>query len=553
MRPTRAAARQAASKLKLDASGASDTDRSAASPPSSPQLSPSSASSSETSPPPPPSKRHKPNPKKPFPTSQQSSLPLSRPHPPSYHTPLLLTSQATRQSLQKWFTKAHDTRAMPWRKPFLPASSTSSALKSQRAYEVYISEIMLQQTRVATVIAYYNAWMARWPSLSLLASATEEDVLSAWRGLGYYSRARRILQAAKLVEDRMGGEFPSTVEELMKIPGVGRYTAGAIAAIVYGRPEAMVDGNVLRVLSRQVGLMGDVKDKNVGGMLWEVAGDLVKVVAADGEDEISERPGLWGQALMELGSTVCTPTPKCGMCPVTETCQAYQEGYALAMGTGETEVGDIEDLCRICEEVEEIGGDEEDGPVKGKRKGKKTMSSFFENGTDGEGKLEIIVNYARKFPLRKPKKQVREEETVVCAIRRVADGKFLIHRRPDKGLLASLWEFPSHILPVSNGSAAKARKTVAVESVDGLVASTQNSGKRKRAETSTARYLGELGSVPWLFSHLKLTMHVHLFEVDEGSRIPEGPRSRWASPEEIDKESMGTGMRKCWTLVKEQE
>ncbi|KAK1728474.1 DNA glycosylase, partial [Colletotrichum acutatum] len=491
----------------------------------------------------------------------------SRTHATSYHRPLLLDGQPGRlgrDALLGWFDSISTTRGMPWRKPWIDPAETSpndaadlrSALE-KRAYEVWISEIMLQQTRVAVVIDYWNRWMARWPTIQDLAAAEPEDVLSAWRGLGYYSRATRIHEAAKLVvaDPTWRGLMPSDTAELeAKVPGVGRYTAGAVAAIVFGEAAPMVDGNVLRVLSRQLGLYGNAKtDKAVIDLLWAAADALVKAVARDGTDEdgaelaenapLSDRPGRWGQALMELGSTVCTPKPNCGECPVTSTCRAYAEGLQIAAKKSRKaaeKVEDIEDLCPVCEPFEEATGEttpsEEDSeaeslkrkPAKGAKKGVKTqpgpkqatLSAFFTSKTAKKKEeaqprvaqidartLEIIAEHARKFPLKVVKKAVREEEALVCAVRRSDDGRFLIHRRPEKGLLAGLWELPSHTLPSTSGNTATSRKKDAQGYISGLIG---GGGDKKWR----LKHAGELGSVPWLFSHLKLTMHVHLFEVD---------------------------------------
>jgi A/G-specific adenine glycosylase len=225
---------------------------------------------------------------------------------------------------------------------------------------------------------------------------------------------------------------------------------------------------------------------------------------------------------------------------------------------------DIEDLCTLCAPFEEAISDGDEGVMEtetepeaqpSKRDGK--LSRFFAvtkaaKEPTAEGKepdartLAAIVNHARKFPLKKPKKKVREEETLVCALRR-SDGRYLIHKRPDKGLLGGLWELPSHTLPASNDSTAKARKTKAISYVEDVVGKVGG-----KSACSSLKHVGELGSVPWLFSHLKLTMHVHLFEVDDVEPLAElGPREQWASVEEINIESMGTGMKKCWSLVKE--
>ncbi|KAK4097290.1 DNA glycosylase [Parathielavia hyrcaniae] len=454
---------------------------------------------------------------------------------------------------------------MPWRKPFLPPAALSRADLSRRAYEVWISETMLQQTRVATVVAYYQRWMARWPSIWDLAAAREEDVVGMWAGLGYYSRARRVWEAARRVWRRDDGEggfgvLPGDVDGLMRLPGVGRYTAGAVAAIVFGVAAPMVDGNVLRVLSRQMGVLGDVKaDRTVVEMLWAAAGELVEAFA--GDDAVSERPGLWGQALMELGSTVCMPKPNCAACPITETCRAYAEGLGLAnrgnVGLGEGAVADVEDLCTLCAPFEGAAEDEDEGSEPASKVGRNggKLSRFFAAtqtpsqttpppGLDART-LTVIVNHARKFPLKKPKKKVREEETLVCAIRRASDGRYLIHKRPAKGLLAGLWELPSHILPDTNDSTPKSRRAQALSFAAGLVG--------HQAAKKVVKHVGEIGSVPWSYSHLKVTMHVHLFEIDETESLPrQGPQERWASSKDNERESMGIGMKRCWSLIEER-
>lgn len=542
-RPQRAAALKASSKIQAQDASNPSTDKDSDSALSSPPSSPSTASDPDS---PPPTKRQKQPPKPRLPrqtTTTPTTKTIPRNHPPSYHDPLLLTSPSTRASLLTWFTSVSATRSMPWRRPFLPPLTTPPPILAQRAYEVYISEIMLQQTRVATVISYWTAWMKRFPTLQALADAEEEEVLAAWRGLGYYSRARRVHAAAKMCR---GKGLPDNVEGLMGVPGVGRYTAGAVAAIVFGRGEAMVDGNVVRVLSRQ---MGVYCEGGVEGRVWGAAGELVKAVVEEGGEERGERAGMWGQALMELGSTVCTPKPNCGGCPITATCRAYGEGERLARGE---RLGDVED-CGVCVpfEGEEVAVT---ATATGKGRGKGVSPFFAGAAREETTRMDIIVDHARRFPLRKPKKKVREEETLVCAVRRSSDGAYLIHKRPEKGMLAGLWELPSFILPSTNDTKAEARKVKGMSYVEGLVACPSGKavkGKRKRA-TPSLRQVADLGNVPWLFSHLKLTMHVQLFEVDgDVEAEPDDAQSRWASADEVEQQSMGTGMRKCWALVQD--
>lgn len=172
---------------------------------------------------------------------------------------------------------------------------------------------MLQQTQVATVLRYYSEWMRRFPTLRALATAPESEVLHAWQGLGYYSRARRLKRGAEVVVERHGGKVPRDHAALLALPGVGDYSAGAIASIAFGERRPLVDGNVVRVLTRVFGLRGDPAKLPLRRKLWELAGELVP----------SERPGDFNQALMELGATVCTPrAPRCDACPLARRCEA---------------------------------------------------------------------------------------------------------------------------------------------------------------------------------------------------------------------------------------
>ena len=199
---------------------------------------------------------------------------------------------AFRRALLRWYD-AH-RRDLPWRRDANP-------------YRVWVSEIMLQQTRVAAVLEHFARWVQRFPTVQSLAKAREQSVLALWSGLGYYHRARRLHQAAKVIVRERKGEFPSTVEGWRELPGIGRYTAAAIASIAYGEPVAVVDGNVDRVLNRVFGQAGN-REGN-----WDRAEALLD----------RSRPGDFNQAMMELGATICTPrAPQCLICPVNQWCQS---------------------------------------------------------------------------------------------------------------------------------------------------------------------------------------------------------------------------------------
>lgn len=187
-------------------------------------------------------------------------------------------------------------------------------------YAIWVAEVMLQQTQIATVLPYYERWMARFPTVAVLAAASLDEVLKLWEGLGYYSRARNLHAAAQMVVRDLGGRVPDTVAELQKLKGVGRYTAGAIASIAFDRPVPVVDGNVVRVLSRLMDLPDDVTQTATQQRLWVVAGELVP----------SARPGAFNQALMELGQRVCLPAgPQCMVCPLATVCRARAHGTQL--------------------------------------------------------------------------------------------------------------------------------------------------------------------------------------------------------------------------------
>ena len=200
--------------------------------------------------------------------------------------------------LLSWYDM--NARSLPWRGHRDP-------------YAVWISEIMLQQTRVETVIPYFLRWMGRFQSVAALAASSEQEVLNAWEGLGYYSRARSILKAAQMIVEQYGGILPQSREELQKLPGLGRYTAAAIASIAFGRDEVVLDGNVKRVLSRCFNFRVAIDTPAGEKLLWQLAEGLLP----------SGKAGDYNQAVMDLGATICTPRlPKCGKCPVSTLCQA---------------------------------------------------------------------------------------------------------------------------------------------------------------------------------------------------------------------------------------
>lgn len=261
--------------------------------------------------------------------------------------------------LLEWYRD--NARRLPWREDPTP-------------YHVWVSEVMLQQTRVAAVVGYYQRFMAEVPDVAALAALPEERLMKLWQGLGYYSRARNLQAAARQIMEDHGGVFPSDPGDIQALKGVGDYTAGAIASIAFGLPEPAVDGNVLRVVSRITGDEGDITSPATKKRITEVLRPIIPLHA----------PGAFTQAMMELGATVCLPNgaPQCERCPAAPFCIARRDGR-----TGE-------------------------------------------------------------LPVRAQKKPRRAEFLTVWLI--FHNGRVALRRRPDKGLLAGLWEFPntaSDVLP----------------------------------------------------------------------------------------------------------
>ena len=216
--------------------------------------------------------------------------------------------RALRTKLLAWWDAGH--RELPWR---------ARAGEAPDAYRVWISEVMLQQTRVDAVIPYYARFLARFPTLEALAAAPEEDVLACWSGLGYYARARNLHRAAGAALARHGG-LPRAIDALRALPGFGPYTAGAVASIAFGERAAAVDGNVSRVLARLFLVDADPASAAARGEISALASALLPPA----------RTGEWNQALMDLGATVCTkPVPSCARCPLATVCEARRTGRAL--------------------------------------------------------------------------------------------------------------------------------------------------------------------------------------------------------------------------------
>ncbi|KAK7100931.1 hypothetical protein V1264_023793 [Littorina saxatilis] len=376
---------------------------------------------------------------------------------------------------------------------------------------VWVSEIMLQQTQVATVIDYYNRWMTKWPNLLELSKAKLEEVNEMWSGLGYYSRGKRLHEGAQKVVSELQGVMPSSCTDLQKeLPGVGRYTAGAIASIAFGQKTGVVDGNVIRVLSRLRMIGADSSAQTTMDAFWKLADSLADC----------DRPGDLNQALMELGATVCTPkTPQCSACPLNKVCKAYakvesekkENASRLVSQASETQppIPDIECLAESCQ--------------------------LCLPADDTWDKSVGVQNFPRKAK----KKAAREQTASVCVMCKVCqDGQrmFLILQRPEKGLLAGLWEFPSSDVDTGSSSPTQVDVVKQLESDHGVhVSSVQNKT--------------HLGQVVHIFSHIHQTYVVSMVTAAEDHVTVETERpARWLTKEELDAAALPTAMRKVFKL-----
>jgi A/G-specific adenine glycosylase len=280
---------------------------------------------------------------------------------------------------------------------------------------------MCQQTRVETVVEYWKKWMIAFPDVQSLAAGSEEQVNSLWSGLGYYRRAQQLLKGARKVVAEFDGVIPSTVEELMSIPGIGRYTAGAICSQAFSIPSPIVDGNVARVLSRLYAIRDEVGTRSFDNIAWALAKDLVDI----------ENPGDFNQAMMELGAIICKPTsPNCIDCPLNSVC--------IAKLLVERNSGAIKNSTLLTTSKSEIG------------------SSTIIDLTEETNHLPLLESVKLPgdvtiFPFKKPKKRAREVTMRVCILKVIGQSKsshkYLFVKRPSgTGLLAGQWEFPNRII-----------------------------------------------------------------------------------------------------------
>lgn len=335
--------------------------------------------------------------------------------------------------LLRWYQK--ERRDLPWR-------------RSRDPYHIWVSEIMLQQTRVDTVIPYFNRFVDRFPSLEELASAPEEEVLKHWEGLGYYSRARNLQTAVREVVSQYGGRVPSEKKEVSSLKGVGPYTAGAILSIAYNQSEPAVDGNVMRVLSRYFCLEDDIARPSTRAGMEGLAQSLIP----DGD------AADFNQALMELGAMICTPkSPSCLVCPVMMLCSGRLEGR------------------------------EKELPIKTKGKPPKTVwrVAALVEGTEAN------------------------------------EGKVLVRQRPDKGLLAQMWELP-HIEVHDKFSWDSL--SIGADSIENALA---EEGIRIHAKE-------HIGDAQHIFTHLVWNIRVLAAYAQDEEYVKEQALYKWVGPVEFE-------------------
>lgn len=357
----------------------------------------------------------------------------------SIHTDVqrLLNTEVTthiRTNLIAWYRL--NRRRMPWR-----GDDTSVPVTP---YSVWVSEVMLQQTRVDTVINYWTKWMERFPTVTDLANATSDEVNQLWAGLGYYRRAQNLRKGAQYVVEKYNGVMPGTKEELLTIPGIGPYTAGAISSIAFKQCEPVVDGNVLRVFSRLFALRDEIGGGKMEKLSWKLAETLVDPSA----------PSEFNQAIMELGALICSPTsPKCDVCPVRQACAAYvlvNRPADASLHLPAVGVCDIES--------------------------------------------HPIPSSVQVFPFKKEKKKSKDLIYLVAVYRQRShprdEWQYLMVRRPDKGLLANQWEFPSSLV-VDIGGRSAGGKQKATARGGGILSVDKSGGGNDNDEDNADDHDGE--------------------------------------------------------------
>ncbi len=347
-----------------------------------------------------------------------------------------------RRSLLTWYQNSG--RELPWR-------------SSREPYEIWISEIMLQQTQVKTVIPYYQRWLATFPTVETLANADLQQVLKLWQGLGYYARARHLHACSQAIVQQYDGVFPDQLEAILKLPGIGRTTAGGILSAAFNQPISILDGNVKRVLARLTALT--IPPSEAIKSLWQLSDTILD----------PKHPRQFNQALMDLGATLCTPkNPQCSQCPWQSFCQAYQ------------------------------------------------------------------LNLQSKLPMRKASTPLPHKMIGVAVIWN-DQGQILIDKRPAKGLLGGLWEFPGGKLEEN-------------ETIQDCIL------REIREELGIEIEIGDyLMTLDHAYTHFKITLNVYHCRHLSGEPQPlESDEIRWVTLDEIDQFPFPKANEKIITALKNQ-
>lgn len=462
----------------------------------------------------------------------------------------------TQTSIQSFFTPKSKTENGESRIEAKKDDSNVSLPIS--AYDVWVSEIMLQQTRVEAVIPYYLKWMKAFPTVQDLANASEEEVNAHWAGLGFYRRARLLHKGAKLVMDKYGGELPNTVEELMRIDGIGQYTGSAIASIAFNVCVPVVDGNVCRVLARLRGIANNIKAPILKDKLgWRLADQIVK--AGDGKNA-----GDVNQALMELGATYCSPSgsgvdsrdplreyywstklAKCFAEQRKTLAKVKHESFPVDLYLDTARHGD--QICALC----------------GENKGS-ALIEFDDVWNEGQ-----FTTSHGPFPLAPPKASRRDEVLAVAVLKDGSNSKvekWLLVKRPKEGLLAGQWEFPSICVWSSadlNQSTTKKRKDGDVPFIEESIRSDALSGylERLAAPSKTTLTMIRGGqrtklqeSIDHIFSHVRHTMWIEHQTIDDAMLVTSwtsacGKELRWMSKDDMDRVGVTSGVKKILNAV----
>nr|CCA14321.1 predicted protein putative [Albugo laibachii Nc14] len=456
--------------------------------------------------------------------SHRRNLPW-RGDPPPYKTTAAHTANDnTKGSIQSYFQK--DPCVNVKLEPIVDEAIVASG--SVSPYETWVSEIMLQQTRVDTVIDYFTRWIGRFPTIAQLASASEEEVNSMWAGLGYYRRARMLHAGAKYVMEKYDGELPSSVEALLTIPGIGRYTAGAIASIAFDKKEPLVDGNVIRVMARLRAVGADPKNKKMIDLSWKLAKDLV---------QSCDSPGNLNQALMELGATICgVQVARCTGCPLKNECLAYarkREDSSLDAHS-----------CTICDLTRHQEWDCKSSnvlhyPLKPRK-----------NASRNEELCIAVLSFVEL----KEKQQKSSESSDTNKVAstdpilesKLLNWKFLMSKRPKGVLLAGQWEFIN--MKMGDGTSVPPYKT-RQDRIDEELCSTLKWTSHVDNRLKLQRR--DLGSLTHVFSHVKHYMGIeHIqFSAKPSFHLDDKNRLRWMTIQDMRSFGITTGVMKILKLV----